>query len=250
MRLTIRITRTTISFTAPNTVIEGQTDFEQYSMKTGISVAANLREALAQCRLLQVQPQTMATSGQGGTSQYHPIFDQVRVYVDTPLLLIPAEEFDESAVPLLYRHVNTGYQNDDVLATPINGTNTMAAFALDKDMRFVLTERFISVQFLPLLSPVLAEFSRLACGGFQEKLFCYFHDKRVDVCAFRKSHIRFCSSFDATSAADSAYFILNTWKQLAMRPTDVLCISGNIMGHEALIKQLEQFIKNIRHINI
>ena len=49
MRLIIRITRTTISFTAPNTVIEGQTDFEQYSMKTGISVAANMRQALADC---------------------------------------------------------------------------------------------------------------------------------------------------------------------------------------------------------
>ena len=49
MKITIRITRTTITFTAPNTVIEGQTDFEQYNMKSGIAVAANLRQALAEC---------------------------------------------------------------------------------------------------------------------------------------------------------------------------------------------------------
>ena len=49
MKLTIRITRTTITFTAPNTVIEGQTDYEQYNMKAGIAVAANLRQALTEC---------------------------------------------------------------------------------------------------------------------------------------------------------------------------------------------------------
>ena len=84
MRLIIRITRTTISFTAPNTVIEGQTDFEQYSMKTGISVAANMRQALADCRLLQVHT-SPTQNGQTMPSQYHPVFSQVRVYVDTPL---------------------------------------------------------------------------------------------------------------------------------------------------------------------
>lgn len=98
MRLIIRITRTTISFTAPNTVIEGQTDFEQYSMKTGISVAANMRQALADCRLLQVHT-SPTQNGQTMPSQYHPVFSQVRVYVDTPLLLIPAEEFDADAAP-------------------------------------------------------------------------------------------------------------------------------------------------------
>ena len=78
MRLIIRITRTTISFTAPNTVIEGQTDFEQYSMKTGISVAANMRQALADCRLLQVHT-SPTQNGQTMPSQYHPVFSQVRV---------------------------------------------------------------------------------------------------------------------------------------------------------------------------
>ena len=72
MRLIIRITRTTISFTAPNTVIEGQTDFEQYSMKTGISVAANMRQALADCRLLQVHT-SPTQNGQTMPSQYHPV---------------------------------------------------------------------------------------------------------------------------------------------------------------------------------
>lgn len=245
MRLTIRITRSTISFTAPNTVIAGQTDFEQYIMKTGISVAANLRLALAECRLLKAAP-----AAQPAQLQSNPVFDNVCVYVDTPLLLIPTEEFDAESVPTLYRHVNTGHDDSDVLTAHIASVNVEAAYAVDKDMRFVLTETFASVHFMPLLAPVITEFSRMARGGFQEKLFCYFHDKRVDVCAFRKGRMRFCSSFEAMSAPDAAYFILNVWQQLGMRATDVLCLSGNIAGHEALLVQLKQFVKNIKHINI
>ena len=250
MTLTIRITRTTISFTAPNMVIEGQTDFEQYSMKTGISVAANLRQALADCRLLRAQAQATSPTMQTAASQYHPVFDTARVYVDTPLLLVPAEEFDEAAAPRLYHHVNTGYQTADVLSAPISVVGVVALFAVDKDTRFVLTESFANVQFTPLLAPVLTEFSRLACGGFQEKMFCYFHDKRVDVCAFRKNRVRFCSSFDATCVPDAVYFILNAWKQTGMRPSDVMCLSGNFTGHEALIAQLKQFVKNIKNITL
>ena len=249
MRLIIRITRTTISFTAPNTVIEGQTDFEQYSMKTGISVAANMRQALADCRLLQVHT-SPTQNGQTMPSQYHPVFSQVRVYVDTPKILIPAEEFDADAATLIYHHVNNTFENDDVDTVQIPAANVVAAFAVGKDLRFVLTERFLHVEFLHLLGPVITEFSRFASGGFQEKMFCYFHDRRVDIFSFRKGRLRISTSFEISTTEDSAYYILNTWQQLGMRKTDILCLSGNITGHEALLNMLKQFVRNIKHVNI
>lgn len=218
-------------------------------MKTGISVAANMRQALADCRLLQVHT-SPTQNGQTMPSQYHPVFSQVRVYVDTPLLLIPAEEFDADAAPLLYHHVNTTCENDDVDTVQIPAANVVAAFAVGKDLRFVLTERFLHVEFLHLLGPVITEFSRFASGGFQEKMFCYFHDRRVDIFSFRKGRLRISTSFEISTTEDSAYYILNTWQQLGMRKTDVLCLSGNITGHEALLNMLKQFVRNIKHVNI
>ena len=126
----------------------------------------------------------------------------------------------------------------------------MAAFAVGKDLRFVLTERFLHVEFLHLLGPVITEFSRFASGGFQEKMFCYFHDRRVDIFSFRKGRLRISTSFEISTTEDSAYYILNTWQQLGMRKTDVLCLSGNITGHEALLNMLKQFVRNIKHVNI
>ena len=78
----------------------------------------------------------------------------------------------------------------------------------------------------------------------------YFHDRRIDVCAFRKGRVRFCSSFEVTLTPDAVYYILNVWQTLGMKRTDVLCLAGSITGHEALIKELRRFIKNIRNITI
>ena len=252
MKITIRITRTTITFTAPNTVIEGQTDFEQYNMKSGVSVAANLRQALAECHILKAQtaPERIPNASRTMAAQHHPVFDTVTVYVDTPLLLIPAEEFDREAMPKLYHHVNSQYKDDDVESTPIGQINVVAAYAVGKDLRFVLNETFGNVQFMPLLAPILVEFAKHSYGGFQEKLFCYFHDKRIDVCAFRKGRVKFCSSFETTQTPDAAFFILNVWQTLAMKPTDILCLAGSVTGHDALVKELARFIKNIRSITI
>lgn len=249
MKLTIRISRTTIAFTAPNTVIEGQTDFEQYNMKSGIAVAANLRQALAECRILNA-----ATAGRPGQkakqSQYHPVFDTAVVYVDTPLLLVPAEEYEAESAPRLYHYANTKFKDDDVESTSLPQLNVVASFAVGKDLRFVLTEAFHNVQFMPLLAPLLVEFCRLSYAGFQEKLFCYFHDKRLDMCAFRKGRVRLCSSFEVTQMPDAAYYIMNVWQTLGMKPTDELCLAGSITGHEALLKDLHRFVGNIRNITI
>lgn len=259
MKLTIRITRSTITFTAPNTVIEGQTDYEQYNMKVGIAVAANLRLALADCRLPQAKRPshlTMITAGTqpataaGAQPQQISLYDAVTVVVDTPIMLTPQEEYDESQAAQLYHFANSQHDDDDVLAYNIGPLDVVATYAVNKDLRFVLGETFRGVRFVPLLAPVLTEFARQSYAGFQEKMFCYFHDKRTDICAFRKGRVRFCNSFDARLATDSVYYILNTWLTLGMKPKDILCIAGNIAGLESMTKELSRFVKNIKHINV
>ena len=259
MRLTIRITRSTITFTAPNTVIEGQTDYEQYNMKAGIAVAANLRLALAECRLPPAKRPSHLTMIAGGSQpvptdgtqpQQVSLYDTVTVVTDTPIMLIPQEEYDERESVLMYHFANSGYADDDVMAYPIQPLNVVATYAVGKDLRFVLGETFRGVRYMPLLAPVLTELARQSYAGFQEKVFCYFHDKRTDICAFRKGRIRFCNSFDAHLPADSVYYILNVWQTLGMKPKDILCLAGNIAGLEAMAKELGKFVKNVKHISI
>ena len=89
-RLTIRVSKNTLSFSVVDREAEHQLIYEPYTVKSGVSIAANLRQAFSESDLLQ----------RGYT--------KVRVYIDSPILLVPIEEFHEEDLPVLYQHAFTG----------------------------------------------------------------------------------------------------------------------------------------------
>ena len=120
-----------------------------------------------------------------------------------------------------------------------------AGFAVNKDLHFVLNENFRYVCFAPRLASTLIALSQRAYGGFQEKLFCVFNGKDMEIIAFRKHRLRFCNSFHIDDTQDAVFYIMSVWQQLAMRPTDILVITGNAEEPETLKTKLEQFVKNV-----
>ena len=87
-RLTIRIGRNTLSFARPT---EDGTDvvFEPYVVKSGVSMAANLREAFKTSELLM---------------NHQP---RVRVVLDTDVLMMPVECFNEEQKEKFYEFENS-----------------------------------------------------------------------------------------------------------------------------------------------
>ena len=69
-RLTIRVSRNTLSFSVVDREAEHQLIYEPYTVKSGVSMAANLRQAFKESTLLQ----------RG--------YQKVRVYLDSPILLV------------------------------------------------------------------------------------------------------------------------------------------------------------------
>ena len=90
-RLTIRISRHRLSFSAIDKSEEAQVRFQPYAVRSGISMAANLREAFKEDSLL--------TSG----------FTKILVDIDTPVLMVPIEEFNEDEIPI-YSDLQTGME--------------------------------------------------------------------------------------------------------------------------------------------
>ena len=75
-----------------------QVEYEPYDTRSGISDAANLREALKTSPLLS-RP-----------------YDRTEVLLDTPLLLIPLDEFQEEEMAALYGH--TFIQAEPIVVGP------------------------------------------------------------------------------------------------------------------------------------
>ena len=85
MKLIITIDNTAIVLQTDSA--DGAAEREVYNLNSGISIAANLRQALSVCALLR-NPR---------------LYDRVTVVVDTPTMLIPEDEYTSGSATLLYR---------------------------------------------------------------------------------------------------------------------------------------------------
>lgn len=231
-RLTIRTGRNTLSFSALDTEQAGQIIYEPYTVKSGISMAANLRAALKEINLVR--------NG----------WQRAMVLIDSPVMMIPAETFNDDPADTLYNYTVTGHENDVILSTVLPSLNAVAVYPVNKDLKLVVDDNFQDVRFSHVCQPVWNHLYKRSFTGVRMKLYAYFHNKKLDVFSFRQNRFRFTNSFDTSLAPDAVYFILNVWKQLAFdNKRDELHIVGDIPERENLLQELKTFIHNVYVIN-
>ena len=113
MKLIITIDNTMMTLQTDSA--DGGNDRETYALNSGIAVAANLRQALASCALLR-----------------HPRqYDRVTVVVDTPVMLIPEDEYSVGSATLLYRNAFCLAAADEVQTSPLDALGVVVAFAVN-----------------------------------------------------------------------------------------------------------------------
>ena len=205
-----------------------EVDFERYPLKSGISLAANMREALQQSPMLQE--------------------DYLRAYVmvDTPVLTIPVDLFSEKDCEALYRHTFTLKGQQAVVHTVLPELNAVAVFPIQKDLLQVISERFGEVTVMPVAATVWRHTHQKSFTGPRGKLYGYFHDRRLEVYCFTQNRFKFSNSFPVNNPNDAVYFLLSVWKQLGMAPEeDELHLAGTLPEKEALTELVRQFIKRV-----
>lgn len=232
-RLTIRVSRHTLSFSVVDTTAEGNpVVYEPYTVRSGISMAANLREAFKTAQLLAFD--------------YH----RVTVMTDTPVLLIPVDLFREAEADALYRHSYPDTRADVVMHNVLPELNVVAVFTVNKDLKTVVDDHFGSATFVCAMSPVWRYLHQRSYIGNRNKLYGYFHDGKVDVFSFAQRRFKFCNTFDATSAHDALYYLMYVWKQLMMKPEhDELHLVGNIPEKDWMTTELKRFLQRAYVIN-
>ena len=205
--------------------------FVPYAINGGISMAANLREALRDDTLRLAK------------------WRKVQVLLDSPVVIVRIDEDDEHSKELLYNYTVMGQENNAVLATILPQVNAVALYSLNKDLRLVLTDNFSDIKVHPVCGATWQYLQRRSMAGNNEKLYCYFHDGKMELCSFRKNRFRFSNTFEVAHANDAAYFILSVWNQLAMNEKkDDIYLCGEFKERDALIEELHRFVANIYKI--
>lgn len=231
-QLTIRVGRGTLSFSMP--ADNGQDIlFEPYVVKSGVSMAANLREAFKQSDLLQ-----------------EPLPARCRVLTDGDVLMVPVEMFSEDTMEDMHHHAFPNGEQDVILYNVLPDLNAVAVFSVNRDLRTVVDDHFHNVRFIAALSPVWRHMHQRSFTGTRYKLYGYFHEKRLDIFSFQQNRFKFCNTFEANRGHDSLYFLLYVWKQLRLQPEyDELHIVGDIPEKDWLLAELKKFVQNAYVIN-
>ena len=231
-RLTIRVSRNTLSFSVVDREAEHQVIYEPYTVKSGVSIAANLRQAFKESPLLQ----------RGYT--------KVRLYIDSPILLVPIEEFHEEDLDVLYQHAFSGHSADAILYRVQPALNAVAVFPVNKDLKMVVEDNFQDIRFTPIMQPMWHYLHQRSFTGIHRKLYVYFHDKKLDVFSFDKNRFKFFNSFYAEHAKDALYFILYVWKQIGFNQMqDELHVSGDVPDKDWFLYNTKLYIKKTFLLN-
>ncbi len=206
--------------------------FEPYVVKSGVSMAANLREAFKSSDLLLQLP------------------PRVRVMIDADVLLTPVEMFDEASMEQLHRYTFPREEQDVVTYNVLPELNTVAVFSVNKDLKLVLDDHFRDVRLMIIQQPVWRHLHQRSFTGSNRKLYGYFHEKRLELFSFQKNRFRFFNTFDAARSKDAVFFISYVWKQQGLDPeADELHLVGDIPDEADVLQELKRFVKKVLVIN-
>lgn len=232
--LTVRAGNGTLSFLVPEA--DGTPSFHPYPVKSGMSLAANLREAFKE------QPYLRTT------------FHKAVLTVCTPVVLIPREDYLDTEnfnAEAMYSSVITGHKGDEKIIREMEGLDVMALYSVNRDLKMVVSDNCEDVDVVNIMVPTWQHlYRRYYQNGERRKLFAYFHDKRMDLCSFEQRRICFANSFDAQEDHDALYYLLFVWKQLGMsQKEDDLFIAGDVGQRQWLTERLAKYITKVHIID-
>lgn len=228
-RITIRVSKGSLAFAMADSRTEAKVAFEPYTAKSGVSMAANLRDAFKTANLLQVPTH------------------RALVLIDAPTLLIPIEEFQEANAETLYTHCYPTTEGAVIMSNVLPEMNAVALFAVNKDLKMVVEDHFPDVRIQNVIQPVWSHlYRRGGVSGQRRRLYGYFHDRCIDIFSFQQRRFRFANRFDATHLHDALYFLLFAWNQLAFdNENDEMHILGNIENKEWIVNKLKGYLRRV-----
>lgn len=225
-RLIIRVSRQSLSFS----VLDGDSEeisFQPYTLKSGISLSANLREAFRSEELLADD------------------YRHVLVSVVSSTLVVPAGLFQEAEKETLFRHAFTGCEQDEVRFTVMDDLNCVVLFAVNRNVRSVIADHYPGARYMAAVAPVWRHLHQRSYLGGHAKLYGYFHDRRLEVFSYGQNRFKFCNTFDGRDAHDALYYLLYVWKQLGMQAdSDELFLVGELPEGQWLVEEAKKYVQH------
>ena len=211
----------------------GRTEFlfAPWPTKPHVPLVTNLREAIA------------------GIDFLHELPARIDVLVDTPVTLVPMNDFQEEYCKEMYDFCFTEELSRCVFYDTLPCANAVLLFALNETVCRVLSDVFGDVYYTCVQTHVLrhwAEQSIIPAPG-RKMLWAHLHGHEADLAVFDGRRLLMANRYDTQTSNDVAYYVLNVMQHTGMEPaTDIVQITGNYELCSQTAALLGEYVKDVR----
>ncbi|MDE5550387.1 MAG: DUF3822 family protein [Bacteroidaceae bacterium] len=222
--LSIRVCSNGLSFCTYAPGQEEPFDYKVVEVNHTISLAANLKVALMNEPMLRQS------------------YQRVNVLAATPhFTTMPVAAFQKEEVQDVYRLVFPKDGPQHVSYNVLRRSGIAIVFGMDRNIHQLLLDDYPRARFYASASTLIEFFGEKSLFGSGKKMYAYLHEKEMTLYVFDQGRMLFVNTFDAVSASNLQYYILNVWKELGLdQVDDALFVVGDM---EERVTELSEKIK-------
>ena len=231
--MSIRICSDGLSFCVYDPSDSNPYTFRQLKPRPVISLAANVKEALMNEKLLQ-EP-----------------YQRVNVLVTTPYFTtVPSVDFKRENISEVFHFVFPSQENAHVSYNVLRRSCIAIIFGLDKNVYKLLLDDFPRARFYSSVSTLVEFFSDKSVGCGTKKMYVYIHGKEMTVYCFHEGRMLFVNNYHVNGVNDCQYYIMNIWGQFGFDQLEdgIEIVSDGEMS-TLLSDKIQYFIKETKLID-
>jgi len=179
-------------------------------------------------------------------------YQHVKLLFATPkFTFIPSSLFDPNTVQQVFGFNHKIGTNEIMLQNFVYGNSSYVVYAIPSGIKSVFEQQYPAIkiyhQSCPLIEEVLLKF-KLSESKLQ--VFVNVYPDFFDFAVLDQGELKLFNSFAYQSVNDFQYFILNSFDQMGLSPSQVpLNISGMIAKDDSKLEQIKKYIKTIEYLN-
>lgn len=231
--LSIRLSTDGFSFSVFNPHNNAETLISDYPIDESLSLTANLKNAFNDTECLQ-----------------HNYLRVNILMAGQRVTYMPLELFEDEQTEEIFYYNHPKQANETILYNILSNNNLVVLFSIDKSTKNFLTERFPNAKFYAQSTPLIDFFSTKSRLGNCRKLYAHLRKEGMELFAYERGRILLANSFPCKETADQVYYLLYIWKQLGFeQERDELHLTGKFLAKEALMQELQKYIKQVFIMN-
>lgn len=178
------------------------------------------------------------------------LFRRVKITMpDVQPVLVPARLYNEYEKTTYFTELMSQGHSDSIQNDEVEELALQILYPTDPTLMALLKKQFPTAKFYNNATPYLLGCRKTIDEERTHNLFVHFTKKNIYISLFDKKNLQFSNSFKYQTAGDVLYYVLLTYSQHSLDPTQQpLNISGQLLENAEVYKTLFRYIGEIRFV--